>query len=194
MLIELDCADLLYAIEEGRGRPGEPIVRLATLGWTCVGNSDSDHQQVIHTNFACTYFVKDQSDNKELNDTLKQFWEIENVSSPHETPTVRIEDQLAVKRIKSSLTYENQMYRIGIPWKKNKLIQIITRWHTADWRIQRNDSKGHLTSHMHTASALTNLSRKGMSERFKRMTSLLRSGTYNTFRFYALTKVRPKLE
>ena len=35
---------------------------------------------------------------------------------------MRIEDQLAVKRIKSSLTYENQMHRIGIPWKKNKLI------------------------------------------------------------------------
>lgn len=76
----------------------------------------------MHTNFACSYSVKDQSDVEKLNDTLKQFWKIENVSSPHETPIVHIEDQLAVKRIKSSLTYENQMYRVGVPWKKNKPI------------------------------------------------------------------------
>ena len=141
MLIGLDCADLLYAIEERRGRPGEPLASLTPLGWTCTGNPDSDHQQVMHTNFACSYFVKDQSDIEKLNDTLKQFWEIENVSSPHETPIVRIEDQLAVKWIKSSLTYENQMYRAGNRGKNISLsCQIITRWHSTDWRIQRNDS------------------------------------------------------
>ena len=31
MLIGLDCADLLYAIEERRGGPGEPIARLTPL-------------------------------------------------------------------------------------------------------------------------------------------------------------------
>ena len=51
MLIGLDCADLLYAIEEKRGRPGEPVARLTPLGWTCVDNADSDHQQtrIAHT-------------------------------------------------------------------------------------------------------------------------------------------------
>ena len=57
MLIGLDCADLLYAIEEVRGRPGEPIARLTPLGWTCIGNPGSEHQQAIHTNFAYTYFM-----------------------------------------------------------------------------------------------------------------------------------------
>ena len=100
MLIGLDCADLLHAQEEVRGRPGDPIARLTPLGWTCIGNPGSDHQEVIHTNFACTYFVKNQSEIEKINMTLKQIWEIEVISSPHETPIVRIEDQLAMKKVK----------------------------------------------------------------------------------------------
>ena len=37
MLIRLDCADLLYAIEKVREKPGKPIARLTPLGWTCIG-------------------------------------------------------------------------------------------------------------------------------------------------------------
>ena len=36
VLIGLDCADLHCAIQEVRGRPGEPIARLTPLGWTCI--------------------------------------------------------------------------------------------------------------------------------------------------------------
>ena len=58
MLLGLDCADLLYAIQEVRGKPGEPITRLTPLGWTCIGNTGPTSQEVYHTNFAYTYFVK----------------------------------------------------------------------------------------------------------------------------------------
>ena len=59
--------------------------------------------------------MKDQSEIEGINKTLKQFWEIEDISPPHETPTIRIEDQLAVKKLENSLTYENQMYRVSVP-------------------------------------------------------------------------------
>ena len=77
MLIGLDCADLLYVIQEVRGKPGEPLARLTLLGWTCIGNPGSDYQEVCQTNFAFTYFVKDQTEIKTINSTLKQFCEIE---------------------------------------------------------------------------------------------------------------------
>ena len=73
MLIGLDCADLLYAIQEVRGKPGQPIARLTPLGWTCIGNPGSDYQEVCQTNFAFTYFVKDQTEIETINLTLKQF-------------------------------------------------------------------------------------------------------------------------
>ena len=152
MLIGLDCADLLYAIEERRGGPGEPIARLTPLGWTCIGNPGGDHQQVIHTNFACTYFVKDQSDIEKINDTLKQFWDIENVPSPHEAPIVRIEDQLALKRVENSLTYDNEMYRVSIPWKRNKPIlpdnfeMALSRLANTEKRLKRSPDIAHAYS------------------------------------------------
>ena len=48
MLLGLDCADLIYAIQEVRGKPREPIARLTPLGWTCIWNISSEHQEVCH--------------------------------------------------------------------------------------------------------------------------------------------------
>ena len=69
MLIELDCAELHFALQEVRGRPGQPITRLKPLGWTCVGNLDPNFVPVLQTNF--TYFARDQIELKKLNNNLK---------------------------------------------------------------------------------------------------------------------------
>ena len=44
VLIGLDCADLHHAVEEVRGRPGEPIARLTPLGWTCIETPGTNDQ------------------------------------------------------------------------------------------------------------------------------------------------------
>ena len=119
MLLGLDCADLKYAIQEVRGKPGEPIARLTPLGWTCIGSIGSEYPEVCHTNFAYTYFVKHQSELEKINSTLKQFWEIEDVNSPQDKRIVRIEEQLAMQKVENTLLFEKQIYRVGIPWKSN---------------------------------------------------------------------------
>ena len=86
---------------------------------TCIGNTGPTSQEVCHTNFAYTYFVKNQAEIEQINLTLKQFWQIKNVQSSHDTPIVRIEEQLAMKKVKSTLLFEKQMYRVGIPWKSD---------------------------------------------------------------------------
>ena len=99
MLLGLDCADLIYAIQEVRGKPGEPIARLTPLGWTCIGNISSEHLEVCHANFAAyTYFVKHQAETEKIHPTLKQFWKIEDVHSPHDVLIVCMEEQLAMKK------------------------------------------------------------------------------------------------
>ena len=50
---------------------------------------------------------------------LKQFWEIEDVNSPLDKPIVRIEKQLVLQKVENTLFFENQMYRVGFPWKSN---------------------------------------------------------------------------
>lgn len=52
----------------------------------------------MQTNFACTYFVRDVSEIARLKENLKNFWEIDSVSTTQDQPVIRIEEQLAVKR------------------------------------------------------------------------------------------------
>ena len=92
-----------------RGKPGEPIARLTPLGWTCIGNPCPEYPEVCHTNFAYTYFATHPSETEKINTPLKRLWEIEDVHSSHDIPIVRIEEQLALKTVEKSLTYDNQM-------------------------------------------------------------------------------------
>ena len=59
------------------------------------------------------------SEIEKLNQNLKKFWEIESASTTLETPVVRTEEQIALNKVKQSFTYEQQMYRVGVPWKCN---------------------------------------------------------------------------
>ena len=120
VLIGLDCADLLYAIEERRGKPGDPIARLTPLGWTCVGSPGTYYEPTLQTNFVYTYFLREQTEIEQVNRTLKKFWEIEDVSSEQDVPIVRIEEQMALKKVEKTIIYENQMYRVSIPWKRKE--------------------------------------------------------------------------
>ena len=144
MLLGLDCADLIYAIQEVRGKPGEPIARLTPLGWTCIGNPCPEYPEVCHTNFAYTYFATHPSETEKINSALKRFWEIEDVQSSHDVPIVRIEEQLALKTVEKSLTYENQMYRVGLPWKTahpalpNNYAMALRRLENTEKRLKRS--------------------------------------------------------
>ena len=65
LLIRVDQADLSYSIEDVRGGPGEPIARLTTLGWTCIGNPELQADRV-QTNF--TFLV---NTSHELNNLVR---------------------------------------------------------------------------------------------------------------------------
>ena len=78
ILLGLDCAELHYAYEEVRGRPGDPFARLTPLGWTCIGNSNHLYKNVQQTNFAYTNFIKDVTETGRTSQNLKKFWERES--------------------------------------------------------------------------------------------------------------------
>ena len=110
-----------------RGGPGEPIARLTPLGWTCVGRPGSHPRTALQTNFASTYFVKDQSGIERLNGNLKRFWEIgESMTVKNDgigaSPVVRTEEKIALKTVKKSMRYENNLYQVGIPLRKYTVV------------------------------------------------------------------------
>ena len=125
VLIGLDCADLHCAVQEVRGRPGEPIARLTPLGWTCIGKPGSEDKPTMLTHFARTYFAKDRAEIEQLNTNLKRFWEIDDMSvvkggTVADKPIVRIEEQSALRKVQQSIQYEGSMYRVGVPWRSNE--------------------------------------------------------------------------
>ena len=61
--------------------PNEPIARLTPLGWTCVGKTGMRRATMANTLFAHTYFAKNQAELADIDMTLRQFWELESITS-----------------------------------------------------------------------------------------------------------------
>ena len=72
LLIGVDQADLLYSLEDVRGRLGELIARLTPLGWTCIRNPELQASQA-QTNF--TFLV---NDSHKLNNLVQRFWDVDD--------------------------------------------------------------------------------------------------------------------
>ena len=109
LLIGVDQADLLYSLDDVRGKPGEPIARLTPLGWTCIGKPELQADRV-QTNF--TFLVN--HDSHELNNLVRRFWDIEE---PKEIQIVKPEEKLAADTVAETLTFEDGRYSVGLPWK-----------------------------------------------------------------------------
>ena len=120
------------------------MARLTPLGWTCIGNPEPVSKSVLQTNFAHTYFVKDVSEIEQLNQNLKKFWETESVSTTLETLIVRIDEQMALSKVKQSVTYAQQMYRVCLPWKcddpvlPNNYKMALNRLENTEKRLKRS--------------------------------------------------------
>ena len=103
-----------------RGKPREPIARLTPLGWAYVGNPGQRDGSILQTNFASTFFVRDQSSSERLNANLKKIWEFEEEPLMNEPPVIRLGEKLALQTAEQCINYENQMFLVDVPWKERQ--------------------------------------------------------------------------
>ncbi|XP_065678113.1 uncharacterized protein LOC124818257 [Hydra vulgaris] len=116
ILIGLDNADLHSSKAEVKGRTRDLIARLTALGWTCVGAlGRTQNHYTCHTRT----LSKNISEVKKINETLKTFWEIENIYPTSETQAESVEDKKALDQAENSTNYVDGRYQIGIPWKED---------------------------------------------------------------------------
>ena len=147
ILLGLDCLDLHCAIEEVRGQPGEPVARLTPLDVHRQSLLSQDNKTSYA--FARTYFIRDQFEMEEINSNLKRFWEVEEALLGKPTPMVQIQDQLAMKKVDGSLHYDQNMYRVSIPWKEDKPMLVdnysmaLKRLQNTEKRLQKSPNNGH---------------------------------------------------
>ncbi|XP_033105477.1 uncharacterized protein LOC117107807 [Anneissia japonica] len=114
--------DLHFSINEVRGGIGEPIARLTPLGWTCIGNPNSQQQTAHAVNFARTYHscARRGAELDKLDSKLKQFWEIEHYGIKNEVPVFTQDEKLAVNKVEIGIKLVNGRYQVPIPWKAER--------------------------------------------------------------------------
>ena len=106
ILIDIDYADLHYSIKDVRGRPGEPVAKLTSLGWTCIGHPSLCLEQNYRTNFIRTHSVYEDS-SVELGNAILKFWEIEDDRLQVRTKTLKPEDKVALEALKKTIKFED---------------------------------------------------------------------------------------
>ena len=84
-------------------------VNLLPLGWTCIGNLVLDDSPVLRTNFAYTYFLRDQSVIGQANIGLNRCREIEDtgISPLQEISVEQNDEQIARKNVQHSIPCES---------------------------------------------------------------------------------------
>ena len=95
--------------------------------------------------------MKNRTEIEGVNSTLKRFWEIEDTSvvgtgTMGDRPIVRIEEQSAMKKAEQSIQFENNMYRVGVPWRSNERA-LPNNYKMALRRLENTEKK--LTSNRH---------------------------------------------
>ena len=121
MLIGSDHADFHSSEQEVAGEHGEPVAKLAKLGWTCIGSAvrpGEVQSSVVH--YSRTFYTGLDTEMQVLDRQLQRFWEIDSAGTKSDlvelisTP----DERAALEVAQESLKWENGRYEIALPWKR----------------------------------------------------------------------------
>ena len=146
LLIGVDNADLHYSRADVRGEEGDPVARLGPLGWTCIGSPEGKQWTGARAHISRTLFTRDPKASVsdvccDVDRTLKEFWEIESCGiEKHDTVIFTEEENEVLKKLKESITYTGNGYKVGVPWKEDKPV-LPDNHHTALSRLCNTENK-----------------------------------------------------
>ena len=114
-------ADQYWNIANGevkRGASG-PVAMNTKFGWTLSGPVENAPRSDTHSvNLAATHVLRidthrDETDvqDMELNEKLRTFWELESIG-------IRQEENSVLETFNETITFKNQRYEVGLPWKE----------------------------------------------------------------------------
>ena len=142
----MDNADLHYSRADVRGEEGDPVARLGPLGWTCIGSPEGKHWTGARAHISRTLFTRDPNASVsdvccDVDRTLKGFWEIESCGiEKHDTVIFTEEENEVLKKLKESISYTGNGYKVGVPWKEDKPV-LPDNHHTALSRLCNTENE-----------------------------------------------------
>lgn len=157
LLVGSDYPELHQSLRDVVGRSQEPIARLTRLGWTCVGpvNVESNEET---TNFSHAFFTnvaKQAEVFGEINETLRNFWEIEKVGARENGHVMSPTDRKIFEATKESIKMVDGRYQIDTPWKGESCPQMPNSKSFAEKRLYSTESK--LIKNKDTADSYSNV-------------------------------------
>jgi len=120
ILIGNDFPELHRSLREIAGATGEPIARLTPLGWTCVGGPGMGNTFFAKTSFVRTFHSVDS-----LDEQVRRFWELEEVSERKEEFTKKEAEIL--KQAMVSMKMTDGRYQVNLPWKGEQMYNKMRR-------------------------------------------------------------------
>ena len=120
VLIGNDFPQLQRSLKEITGAAGEPVARLTPLGWTCIGGPGIGHTFMTQTSFVNTFLSVES-----LDDRVRRFWELEEVSEKKADFT-RMEIKI-LSQAKSGMKLLDGRYQVNLPWKGERSDLTISR-------------------------------------------------------------------
>ena len=106
LLIEMGNAELHYCRADVRAEERNPVARIWSLGWTCIGSPEGKHWTGAKAHISRTLFTRDPnvsvSDaSSDVNRSLKRSWEIESCCiERYDTVIFTEEESDALKKLK----------------------------------------------------------------------------------------------
>ena len=103
-------------------RHNDPIARLTNLGWVCFGPTlVKEFHQKSQSHFTRTYRSNQVSKQPPPDDILRKFWELESIGIKEESgKQMTVEEKAAMTKVAETLTFENERYTVGIPWREGE--------------------------------------------------------------------------
>jgi hypothetical protein len=119
------------------------VARQTRLGWTCIGPVNiPSGQKREGTNFAHAFFTREPTTLEEINNSLRQFWEIEKVNQSDKTQVpLSQEDKTVLQRTRASIKMVNRRYQVATPWKDKTTPTMPDSRAMAEKRLQSTESK-----------------------------------------------------
>ena len=112
ILIGADMPHLFIQGDHRIGPSNQPVAVKLPLGWVVMGGKGSSH-------YMNTNFLTSSSDNENLLQCLKKFWEIDSYSTVPKSDTTLLSDaeQRSIQILQSTTKKVNGRYEVGLLWK-----------------------------------------------------------------------------
>ena len=152
-MIGADNPELHFSVVDFQGSQGEPVARRGPLGWTCIGPPEKNGKSIVRSHVMRTLCTKQATifanpDCCNLDETLRNFWEIERGGTEANTKILTQEEKSALSKVGESLQIVDGRYQVGTPWKKaqpqlpNNRTMAITRLRSTEKNLMKNPTVG----------------------------------------------------